>query len=229
MPRVRTVDVDVLRQELDTLIRCAATGALFDEPEFASTSAALRRLNDIAFSGDGEPTTCPQFVDAVAIVAELKREQSLGGVKTVLITDACYLTRPAVIAGLEVMDRSNGEIWAKLDAGTEDYYRLINRPNYPLAHVVENIIHAARVRPVVIQSLFMRVHDVPPSDGEMDAYVLRLGDIVAAGGRIARVQVYTVARPPAQSFVTRLDDSEVERIAERVQRLTGLAVESFGG
>ncbi|NOT01398.1 MAG: radical SAM protein [Phycisphaerales bacterium] len=229
VPRVRTVDVAVLRRELEALVETAVTGALFSEPEFAATPPTFRRLNDIAFSGDGEPTTCPQFADAVAMVAELKRARNLGGVKTVLITDACYLTRPAVVRGLEIMDGSHGEIWAKLDAGTEDYYRLINRPNYPLAHVVENIVHAARVRPVVIQSLFMRVHDAPPSDAEIDAYVGRLSEIVVGGGRLACVQVYTVARPPAQGYVTRLDDAEVARIADRVRDRTGLPVESFPG
>lgn len=226
---MRTVDVAVLRRELEALVETAVTGALFSEPEFAATPPTFRRLNDIAFSGDGEPTTCPQFADAVAMVAELKRARNLGGVKTVLITDACYLTRPAVVRGLEIMDGSHGEIWAKLDAGTEDYYRLINRPNYPLAHVVENIVHAARVRPVVIQSLFMRVHDAPPSDAEIDAYVGRLSEIVVGGGRLACVQVYTVARPPAQGYVTRLDDAEVARIADRVRDRTGLPVESFPG
>jgi wyosine [tRNA(Phe)-imidazoG37] synthetase (radical SAM superfamily) len=125
------------------------------------------------------------------------------------------------------MDANQGEIWAKLDAGTEDYYRLINRPNYPLNHVIDNITAAARVRPVVIQSIFMRVHGDPPSDAELSAYVDRLKEITSAGGRIRYVQVYTIARRPAESWVTPLTNDEVDGITMRVQTGTGLPAESY--
>ena len=136
--------------------------------------------------------------------------------KIVLITDACYLTRPEVEAGLKILDANNGEVWAKLDAGTDEYYRRVNRPNYPLKHVIENIIATARVRPVVIQSLFMRLNDEPPDEAELRAFVDRLREITDAGGRIDYVQVYTVARRPAESYVTPLTDEEVDRIVELV-------------
>jgi len=228
-PRVRRVDLDVLRTELDAMLAPAASGAIFDEPEFAATPPPLRRVNDIAFSGDGEPTTCPVFAESVALAAELKDARGLGHIKIVLITDACYLMRPEVRRGLEMMDAANGQIWAKLDAGTEDYYRLINRPNHPLAHVMENIIDAARRRPVVIQSLFMRVNNRGPDAEEIDAYVGRLNEITRAGGRISLVQVYTVARRPAEDFVSALTTDEVNVIADAVRRQTGLAVETFYG
>jgi wyosine [tRNA(Phe)-imidazoG37] synthetase (radical SAM superfamily) len=127
------------------------------------------------------------------------------------------------------MDRNHGEIWAKLDAGTEDYYRLVNRPNYPLPHVIQNITAAARVRPVVIQSLFMRIDGVGPSVGEVSAYVERLGDIRAAGGKIKLVQIYTVARRPAQPNVTPLTEAEVDSIVERVRSEARLPALPFYG
>ena len=130
------------------------------------------------------------------MAAELKRSHTLDDVKIVLITDACYLTRPEVIEALEVLDANHGEIWAKLDAGTEEYFRTVNRPNYPLPHEVENITHAARARPIRIQSLWMRLHGSGPPDSEIRAYLEVLRDIVRAKGRITEVQVYTVARPP---------------------------------
>ena len=207
----------------------AADGAIFNEPEFAPTPPNLRRVNDIAFSGDGEPTTCPVFAESVALVAELTQAHGLSHIKIVLITDACYLTRPEVKKGLELMDTARGEIWAKLDAGTEEYFRLINKPNYPLAHVIDNIIDAARRRPVVIQSLFMRVHGTGPDPAEIDAYVGRLNEITRAGGNISLVQVYTVARRPAQNFVTALSTEELNAIADTVRRSSRLCVEAFHG
>ena len=65
--------------------------------------------------------------------------------------------RPHVQKGLALLDANNGEIWAKLDAGTEEYFRRTMRTKVPFERVLENITEAARVRPLVIQSLFMRV------------------------------------------------------------------------
>ncbi len=228
-PRIRTVDLETLKLELRSMVDDAATGKLFDEPEFAHTSEPLRRLNDIAFSGDGEPTTCPQFSDAVRLAADIKTDTALGDVKIVLITDACYLTKPDVQRGLSIMDANNGQIWAKLDAGTEGYFREVNVPNVSLDHVVANITSAARDRPIVIQSLFMRIHDIPPTGDEIRAYAQRLNDITSAGGRIARVQIYTVARRPAKPFVTALSNDELESISSIVRDMTGLATDIHGG
>ncbi len=228
-PRVREVDVPRLGEELSAMIDLARTGRLYEDPAFCDVPAELRRIKDIAFSGDGEPTACPHFLDAVRLVAELKRGAGLDEVKLVLITDACYLTRPQVVAGLAVLDENNGEIWAKLDAGTEEYYRTVNRPNYPLSHVIENIISAARVRPLVIQALFMRLEGVGPSDAELVAFTDRLNEILAAHGRISYVQVYTVARRPAESFVSPLTNAEVDYIADLVRRRTSLVAEVYYG
>ena len=228
-PRVREVDPDRLRHELTREIADAQSGRLFEDPAFADVPVPCRHIHDIAFSGDGEPTTCRTFRDCVEITAELKLQAGLADTKIVLITDACYLTRPDVVAGLAVLDRNNGQIWAKLDAGTESYYQVINRPNFPLRHVIDNIIAAARVRPIVIQSLFMCLHGVAPDDAELLAYTGRLAEITNARGKIDQVQVYTVARRPAEAFVTPLADAEVDRIAELVRARTGLKAEPFYG
>jgi len=228
-PKVREVVPDRVCDELEAMIAEAASGRLYDDAAFRGVPTALRRINDIAFSGDGEPTTCPHFSECVRIAAEVKRAAGLADVKIVLITDACYLTRPAVEEGLRVMDANQGEVWAKLDAGTEEYFRLINRPNYSLAHVMANISACARVRPVVIQSLFLRVNDSPPSSAEIDAYVGRLKEIQTGGGTISYVQVYTVSRRPAQTYVTPLRNAEVDAIVRAVVDGTGLRAEAYYG
>ena len=93
--------------------------------------------------------------------------------------------------------------------------------------MIDNIIAAAGVRPVVVQSLFVRIHDTPPQDTELQAYVDRLDEIIRAGGRIKCVQVYTVARRPAESYVTPLANDEVDHIATIVHKRTGLRAEAF--
>jgi wyosine [tRNA(Phe)-imidazoG37] synthetase (radical SAM superfamily) len=226
-PRVRRVDPGVLANELDHVVALAAAGALFDDPQFAATPQVLRRINDIAFSGDGEPTTCPIFAECVRIAAGTKQRYGLDRAKIVLITDACYLTRPQVAAGLEIMDEHQGEVWAKLDAGTEEYYRQVNRPNYPLRHVLDNIVAAARVRAVCIQSLWMRIAGQAPPDEEVDAFAERINEMVRAGASFGLVQIYTVARRPAQDCVSALDEAELTAIAHRVAARSSVAVETF--
>jgi len=226
-PRVRNVDPALLEAELDAMVRTVLEGRLFDDPGFVDVPQAMRRLNDFAFSGDGEPTTCPLFPQCVRIAAAVKNRHGLSDVRLVLITDAAYLDRPKVVQGLDLLDRHQGEIWAKLDAGTEEYYQLVNRPNVPLARIVSNVAAAARVRPVVIQSLFMRIDGAPPPAAEIEAFCGRLSDIVASGGRISCVQAYTIARPPAQPFVTALSQGKLDDIADRIAARTALRVERF--
>ena len=224
---VHDVDVGRLHDELEQTINEAKSGSLFEDAFFAGVPKHLREIKDLAFSGDGEPTACKHFRECVEVAATVRRELDLAQCKIVLITNACYLTRPDVAAALLTLDENNGEIWAKLDAGTEAYYRRVNRPSHPLQHVVDNIVAAARLRPVVIQSLFMRLDGCRTDEAELGAYADRLNDIIQRGGRIKHVQVYTVARPPADHTVTALSRDELDRIAAFVCRQTGLNTQTF--
>jgi len=225
----RFVELDQHGIELDEMLRLVTSGELFRTERFAATPEPLRRLNDIAFSGDGEPTTYRNFDEIVARVADVKRRHALPDVKLVLITNASMFHRPAVERGLATLDANNGEVWAKLETGTEEYYRLVERTSVPFRRVLDNITAAARVRPIVIQSLFMRIAGEPPSPAELAAFCDRLNEIVAAGGLIRLVQVYTVARRPAEATVAPLSNGEVDAIVELVRRGTRLPAEAFYG
>lgn len=220
------VETDRLMAEIDQMLTLVTSGELFDDPQFQSLPPDRRRLNDIAFSGDGEPTTYRNFDEIVAAVAELKRRHGLPAVKMVLITNASMFHRPAVERGLAILDKNNGEIWAKLEAGTDAYYQLVERTKVPFQRVLENITLAAKLRPLVIQSLFMRINGEPPSAAEIEAFCDRLSEIVAAGGQLKLVQVYTVARSPAESFVAALAEHDLEAIAGQV-RARGIAAEVY--
>ena len=223
----RFVEFDQLLAELEAMLVWVASGEIFTHPQFASVPEHLRRLNDMAFSGDGEPTTYRNFDVIMERAAELKRKLGLDAVKMVLITNATMFHRPAVERGLAILDQNQGEVWAKLDAGTEEYYRLIDRTSIPFQRVLDNLVLSAKARPIVIQSLFMQVNGVGPTTDEVTAYIARLHEIMRAGGQITRVQVYTVARPPVESFVTPLTGSEVQFIADRITRELELTAEAY--
>jgi len=226
---VRKVDLEIVRRELDGLIRIAQSGDLWQQTPFNAVPPEKRVIQDIAFSGDGEPTTYPKFDEAVQLAADLRQQHKLSDTKLVLITDACYLTRPIVERGLNIMDANNGEIWAKLDAGTEDYYQAINRPNYPLQHVLENIRAAAQQRPVVIQSLWMRVHDEPPPTSEIKAFCRRLQEIIDAGGKIKLIQLYTIARETTEEYATMLSNDQLDYLAAIVKKRLTVPIEVYYG
>ena len=226
---IRFVEIDRLLEELEAGLALVTSGDLYQAAAFRQTPEPLRRLNDIAFSGDGEPTTYRNFDEIIERCAEVKRRRSLDDVKMVLITNASMFHRPVVQRALAILDRNQGEIWAKLDAGTDDYYQQIERTPIPFARILENITAAAKIRPLVIQSIFMRVKGEPSQQSEIEAYCDRLGEITAAGGKIKLAQIYTVARPPAESFVTPLADAEVDTLAATVRAKTELEVASFYG
>ena len=223
------VDLATLADELDRMVALVVSGDIYGRVQFGNTPAALRRLNDIAFSGNGEPTACPNFDEAVALAAEVRRRRKLDEVKLVLITNATLFHQPRVQRALETLDANNGEIWAKLDAGTEAYYRLVDRSPVPWRRILDNLREAAVARPIVIQSLFLRIHGQPPPTAELDAYCDRLGEITSGGGRIKLVQVHTIARRPAEPWAMALSDAEVDAIAELVRRRTQLPVAAFYG
>jgi len=222
---VQDVDVPLLLDELKEMLALVRSGELFQVERFRGTPASLQRLNDIAFSGDGEPTTCPQFLEVVEAAARLRENQE----KLVLITNATRFHTPKVRQALRVLDDHNGEIWAKLDAGTETYYREIERTTIPFRRVLDNITEAAKRRPIVIQAMFLKLRGQGPNQEEREAFCQRLNEIVAAGGSIKLVQVYTVARVPAEDYVAPLEDQDVDAIAELVRERTGLVAESYYG
>jgi wyosine [tRNA(Phe)-imidazoG37] synthetase (radical SAM superfamily) len=223
------VETDTLIAELQTTLELVDSGAIYETEKFRGVPQHLRRLNDVAFSGDGEPTTYKNFDELIQSCADVKRAAGLADVKMVLITNASMFHRPHVQRGLEILDRNRGEIWAKLEAGTDEYYQLIERTTIPFRQILDNITAAARVRPLVIQALFMRVSGEPPSPAELNAFCDRLNEITAAGGRLKLVQIYTIARRPAESFVTPLADAEVDAIVALVRERTKLNAIGYNG
>ena len=221
------VEIDQLLEELTSVLHLVTSEKLYETPQFCNTPAHLRRLNDIAFSGDGEPTTFRNFDEIMERAAAVRRRFVPPEVRMVLITNASMFHREHVRRGLLILDQNNGQIWAKLDAGTEPYYQQIERTTIPFRRILDNITQAAQVRPLVIQSLFMRVSDIPPSDAEIFEYTERLAEILDAGGQIESVQVYTVARPPAESFVTSMNAADLQRIADMVRQRTGLTTDVY--
>jgi wyosine [tRNA(Phe)-imidazoG37] synthetase (radical SAM superfamily) len=227
-PVVKDVDEPRLLDELRAMLEEAKGGALYERPEFKEIPATMRVVRDITFAGDGEPPSYPNFAGIVRDTLRVRNEVGFPDLKVIVLSNATLLDRPRVREAMRLLDQNHGEFWLKLDAGTEEYYRLIDRTTIPFLKVLANILEAARTRPIVLQSLFMKVRGEGPSGAEVSAYCGRVRDILAGGGRIDRIQVYTTARPPAEDVVTPLPDDEVDALAAEVRRqVPGVRVETF--
>jgi wyosine [tRNA(Phe)-imidazoG37] synthetase (radical SAM superfamily) len=210
------VDVDALAAELEGLLE-RARGDLWAAAPFDSVAPELRRVADIAFAGDGEPTTPPEF-PAAARAARERRDRLAPGVPLRLLTNATLFHKPKVHAALAEFD----ELWCKLDAGSEPYFQVVDGTRLPFRRILDNLLLVARERPIVIQSLLLSLDGAGPDDAEVAAWVERMREIVAGGGRIDQVQVYTVARKPSDPRCGPLEAGRLEAIAGQARR-AGLA------
>jgi wyosine [tRNA(Phe)-imidazoG37] synthetase (radical SAM superfamily) len=216
------VDVGELRGELESLLRLVARGELWSRPPFDTAAPELRRVSDVAFAGDGEPTLPPEFPAAARACREA-RDALAPGVPLRLLTNATLFHSARVRAALSCFD----ELWCKLDAGSEAYFQWVDGTRLPLQRVLDNLLLVARERPIVIQSLFLALSGPGPDDVEVAAWADRLRALVAQGGTIDHVQVYTVARAPADARVSALPAERLEAIAAAA-RAAGVAAVVYG-
>ena len=220
------VDVARMRTELDQVLDLAMTGRLRDLPPFHAAPAELLELKEVALSGDGEPTLCPNFREVIEGVAHVRAAGRWPFFKIVLITNATGLHLPHVRSGIEILT-SYDEIWVKLDAGTQRGMDLVNRADVRIEAVMENITKLGRERPIVIQSLFPLLRGEEPTVEEINAYLDRLRELRDAGARIECVQVYSAHRPAIHPDCGHLPLKSLSKIAKRVREETGLHAEVF--
>jgi wyosine [tRNA(Phe)-imidazoG37] synthetase (radical SAM superfamily) len=224
----RAIDLVVLEQELDDLLGMVADGTLWTHSPFDTTAAEFRRVGDISFAGDGEPTAAIEFADAVSVVTKIRNHHSLDKVRLSLLTNATLFQRPKVKEGLDRLHGAGGEVWAKLDAGTEAWFHRVDGTKMPFQRVLDNLLSAAQQYGVVVQSMFHTFAGVGPSDPEIESWAGRLGDVLVAGGTIRHVQVYSVARRPSDSSIGAVPLERLEVIAGHARQL-GLDVSVYPG
>jgi wyosine [tRNA(Phe)-imidazoG37] synthetase (radical SAM superfamily) len=225
-PSENSLDVDVMAEELEQMLKLAFTGEIKKTTFYTHTPEDLLQLRQVALSGDGEPTLCPNFLDAVQAIAHVRARGNFPFFKLVLITNATGLDLRGVQDGLKLFTATD-EIWAKLDAGTERDVEAICHPGCPLDKILDNILLVARHRPVVIQGLFPRLNHLDPTPEMIEAYGLRLGELKRAGAQIPLVQIYSSTRPATNLHCEHLPLRTLSAIAQRVQEISGLKTEVF--
>lgn len=224
--RADELDTEVMVHELEATLNLVHSGQIAQRPMYQRLPSQLLTLRHVALSGDGEPTQSPNFAEAVHAVVHMRALGKFPFFKMVLITNSTGLDRPEVAEGLRYFTATD-EIWAKLDAGTQEYMRRVNKTDFPLDKIVENILFWARKRPVVIQSLFPSINGAAPSLGEVEQFALRLADMKKAGAQIPLVQIYSATRPTPHSECGHLPLRTLSGIAQTVRRVADLRAEIF--
>lgn len=220
------VNAQALAVELAEALGQVNEGTLRRHPPFAALSLESLRLAHVAISGDGEPTLCPNFSEAVECIVHLRAAGITPYFKLALLTNGTAFDQPGVRSGLRLFTRSD-EIWVKLDVGTQAGLERINRTAVPLERILRNITDLGRQRPIVIQSLFVEVDGVLPERSELMEYGRRLLELKQAGAQISVVQIYSATRPPHSKLCRHLSLRVLSDVASAVHQMTGLRVEVF--
>jgi wyosine [tRNA(Phe)-imidazoG37] synthetase (radical SAM superfamily) len=164
-----------------------------------------RRLNDIALSGNGEPTSAPNFDEVIALVGEIMAEFGLlGKIKLVLITNGSLMQRPEVQIGLRKMADLGGEVWFKLDRATVQGMLEVNGNRQTPQKVRDHLRIAASLCATWLQTCVFVLDDHPPSDEERAAYLTFIETLAEHSIRIEGVMLYGLARPSMQPEAARL-------------------------
>ena len=213
------VDLARLRSELTGFLRDVIEGDFMQRcvPE------AARRLNDIALSGNGEPTSTPGFASVVEVIGEVRHAvQIAADVKTVLITNGSLVHQSGVQEGLRRLGPISGEVWFKLDSATRDGMRQMNGTRIGLSRVARNLESAAQACPTWIQTCVLAMDGKAPSESEQQAYLEFLGERLAEGIPLRGVLLYGLARQSYQPEAPRLSSlpaSWLDDYAERIRAL----------
>jgi len=193
----------------------------------ARVPVEARRLNDIALSGNGEPTSAREFESVIDLIGKARGQMGVPAeVKTVLITNGSLMQRAGVQAGVRKLASLNGEVWFKMDRATRAGLRKVNNTRTDAVRMRSNLEIAARLCPTWIQTCMFAIDGEPPDETEQRAYLDFLRERVAEGLPLRGVLLYGLARQSFQPEASRLGTlpfAWLDAFAERI-RVLGLEV-----
>lgn len=211
------IDLAQLKQELNSMMQALLHGDFMQR----YVAESDRRLMDIAFSGNGEPTTCKQFGEVLDIVAEVMQQYDLiqQDVKVRLITNGSQMDKVEVQAWMKKLAQINGEVWFKIDAGNRAGFARINDIQMtPEAHI-KRLKTCAALCPTLVQTCMFALDGIAPSEADIADYLALIKQV---SSEIKGVHLYSVARPsyqPEAPRLGRLDETWLNQMAERIRTL----------
>ena len=216
------IDLDQLRRELEQMLDDVESGDFMERrvPESA------RRLMDISFSGNGEPTSAKEFATAMALVIDVVARRQLSNKRIVrLITNGSLMERTTTRAGVALLGKAGGEVWFKIDRATPAAIARINNVRASPATIERRLRLCASLCSVWVQSCWFALDGKLPAEDEVAAYVDMVKRVVDV---VSGVHLYGLARASMQPEAPRLTPVPAQWMEALAQRLRdqGLTVKA---
>jgi wyosine [tRNA(Phe)-imidazoG37] synthetase (radical SAM superfamily) len=184
-----------------------------------------RRVVDIAFSGNGEPTSAAEFPAAVEIAGRVLDGFGLAAPPLLrLITNGSLLDRVAVQRGIAALGARGGEAWFKLDAVGVTAMHRINGIGYQPETVLRRLERCSGFCSTWVQTCLFAFDGKPPEEQSLAGYLELLARVRE---KLAGVHLYGLARPSLQPEAPRLASlpaAWLEGFARRIEEKSGLTV-----
>lgn len=207
------IELDVLENELRLFLHDIIHG------DYMERNVAIedRHLKDIAFSGNGEPTSAAEFPQVILIVKKILQEfDLLHKIKIRLITNGSLMHEASVLKSIEMLEEINGEVWFKVDAATEETIKTVNQVNIKPNQILERLLNTANICPTFVQTCIFMINGKSPDDKDIDAYI----ELINKAKKIIKgVHLYGLARPslqPRAGDLGRISEEELKNIAKKL-------------
>ena len=207
------IELDVLENELRLFLHDIIHG------DYMQKNVAIedRHLKDIAFSGNGEPTSAAEFPQVILIVKKILQEfDLLHKIKIRLITNGSLMHEASVLKSIEMLEEINGEVWFKVDAATEETIKTVNQVNLKPNQILERLLNTANICPTFVQTCIFMIDGKSPDDKDIDAYI----ELINKAKKIIKgVHLYGLARPslqPRAGDLGRISEDELKNIAKKL-------------
>lgn len=211
------VDLALLEKELRGFLHEVQHGEFMQR-----VPSGMRRINDIALSGNGEPTSAQEFAEVVELIGSLKPPE----LKLVLITNGSLMQREMVQQGVRRLAQLNGEVWFKLDRASESGMAQVNDTRTTPAAVRRNLAIAITCCPDTwLQTCWFALDGVAPGKQDEDDYLDFLDGLLRDGIKPQGVLLYGLARPSLQAEAPRLSALPPQQMEAFAARLRALGVE----
>jgi wyosine [tRNA(Phe)-imidazoG37] synthetase (radical SAM superfamily) len=195
-----------------------APGSRWPSPDLVADALrkTLERMDAppdyVTFAGNGEPTMHPRFPLVVDRVLEV-RDALAPASRVCVMSNGLSAGRPAIRAALDRLD----ERLMKLDPGPTQE---VSGVRYDRARVVEDL---RALSDVTVQAMVVSGPGYSgAADGAVEEWLHALARL-----QPKFVQVYSIARPPADARVTPVARERLEEIAARARTVINGKVEVF--
>jgi len=214
------IQLDVLEDELRFFLHEIIHGDYMEK----NVAIEDRHLKDIAFSGNGEPTSAEEFPQVILIVKKILEEFNLlHKIKIRLITNGSLMHKESVLEGIQVLAKMNGEVWFKVDAALEENSKVINQVNIKPQQAIDRLKRCSEICPTFVQTCIFTIDNKEPNNKEIDAYI-KLID--SAKKSIKGVHLYGIARPSMQPEAYRLGRVNINVLENIADQLHNNGIES---